>query len=143
MTHANFEDLIGKTITGIKVKKAGENTILFRTDDDVTYYMYHEQECCESVYLEDVIGDLNCLIGSKILLAEAVSKNGGEDEDEYTIWTFYKLATAKGYVTLRWCGVSESYSVAVSFAILDMAVDFYKAEEGTTIYPELTLSFET
>ena len=88
--------------------------------------MFHDQDCCESVTLEDVCGDLQDLIGSPILEAEeVVSANVNpegvkvpEYQESFT-WTFYKIATAKGRVTLRWYGDSNGYySESVYFAKL-------------------------
>ena len=102
-----------------KILKDVQNTgdeIVFTTADDETYALTHIQDCCESVYVEDVIGDLNDLIGTPILMAQEVSNDGEEEpkspsdyvEESYT-WTFYKLATIHGYVTIRFYGSSNGY----------------------------------
>jgi len=73
----------------------------------------HYQDCCEHVRLEDVVGDLNDLIGTPIVVAEEVSSppdpEGVEYSDNSHTWTFYKLRTAKGDVTLRFLGESSGY----------------------------------
>ena len=76
--------------------------------------MYHEQDCCEEVYIEDICGDLDDLIGTPILLAEKVTES---NDCCSQLWTFYKLSTIKGSVTIRWCGETDSYyySIEVSF----------------------------
>ena len=69
----------------------------------------------------DVVGDLKDLIGNPILLAEkVVSSDTPEDLDnepsESFTWTFYKLSTIIGSVTIRWLGESNGYySESVNF----------------------------
>jgi hypothetical protein len=109
-----IEVLLGKTLTSITGGKDADE-IFFKTDDDKEYKMFHYQDCCESVYVEDVIGDIEDLIGSPITMAEEVSEND-DGASESGTWTFYKLATINGYVTIRWYGSSNGYySEAVSF----------------------------
>lgn len=102
---AVLDGMLGKTFDSIDV---GDSSISFSCPDGSRYEMYHEQDCCEDVQLDDIAGDLADLIGSPILMAEKVSEEGGEGWDSST-WTFYKFATAKGYVTLRWYGESNGY----------------------------------
>lgn len=113
-----FDTLVGKTL--IAVDNNGYE-IKFTVSDDEVYKLFHDQDCCENVYVESVDGDLNDLIGTPIVMAEEVSNADtglgplSEWEDSYT-WTFYKLATVKGYVTIRFYGSSNGYySESVDF----------------------------
>jgi hypothetical protein len=109
-----FEDLKGKVLTNIENIKNEE--LVFTLDNGEKYKLYHDQDCSEYVAIEDITGELEDLIGSPILMAEEVSQeninpNGviREDQEEYFRWTFYKLATIKGYVTIRWYGEHNGY----------------------------------
>lgn len=122
MGFANFEDLAGKTLEQVDVNW-DDDYIKFVTTEGETFLMYHEQECCESVSIESIEGELVNLLNHPILLAEEVTESGKiDDEDEWDgtqTWTFYKLATIKGYVDIRWNGSSNGYySESVSFVKL-------------------------
>lgn len=120
----DFEELKGKVLTRIKGLEEGNSVVYFYTSDGDIYMMYHEQDCCESVSIEDVCGDVEDLIDAPILLAECVcSDENPEDVSESILkyqesftWTFYKLSTMKGDVTIRWYGESNGfYSESVDF----------------------------
>lgn len=124
----NFDVLKGKTLASIENK--GEE-ILFKTTTGETYRQIYYQDCCADCSVEEIHGDLNDLVGTPILMAEEVSSNepspemqaqrnkekaeaearGGYyyDNSESGTWTFYKAATIKGSVTIRWYGSSNGY----------------------------------
>lgn len=99
--------LKGKTLTEVT---HSDDTIIFTTTDGNKYKLYHDQDCCETVGIEDIVGNLKDLVGSPIIIAEEISNDepGKEDAEHFT-WTFYKFATVKGYVTIRWYGESNGY----------------------------------
>ena len=114
-----FEDLVGKTL--LNVENIGNEELIFTLDTGEKYKLYHGQDCCESVSIEDITGELSELIGTPILLAEEVTSDKNpigvtkEFQESFT-WTFYKLATMRGYVTIRWYGESNGYySESVDF----------------------------
>lgn len=108
----DFEILKGKVLIDIEINEE-EDEITFTDSEGVKYLMYHEQDCCEEVNIEDICGDINNLLNTPIVLAEEVINTGEVEDEGYTdyscTWTFYKLATIKGYVTIRWYGVSNGY----------------------------------
>lgn len=95
--------MVGHTFSAISESR---DELIFDSDSK-TVRFFHKQDCCESVQIEDVIGDLDDLVGSEILLAEEATDHI-DDRDSQT-WTFYKFATMKGAVTVRWLGESNGY----------------------------------
>lgn len=113
-----FETLLGKTIRSIRGGKDSDQ-LTFITTENEEYRMEHEQDCCESVAIEDIAGDLQDLIGLPLLQAEEVSNAADNPRDESGTFTFYKLGTNKGRVTIRWYGESNGYySEGVSFGLV-------------------------
>lgn len=109
-----FEDLLGKVLSS--VENRNDEELVFTLDNGKKYKLYHEQDCCESVCIEDIIGDLSDLVGSPILMAEEITNRdenpqgvSNKEHQESFTWTFYKLATKNGYVTIRWYGESNGY----------------------------------
>ena len=112
----NVSDLIGKTFDS--VANIDNERVRFHSEAGQSYAMYHSQDCCEHVYLEDVCGDLADLENTPILSASEDSSHdanpvGVSPPNDYTddsfTWTFYNFRTIKGSVTLRWYGSSNGY----------------------------------
>jgi hypothetical protein len=84
----NVSEMVGKTFG--RIEHIGDE-LHFHMVDGTHYRMYHSQDCCESVYIEDIVGDLDAF------------------RDDAYMWTFYEFATIKGSVTIRWYGESNGY----------------------------------
>lgn len=114
-----MEALLNKTFT--QVINKDDQELHFITAEGLDMYFYHDQNCCESVNIVDITGDLSDLIDTPILSAEEAQSFDaiGDEPDWYdsTIeWTFYTFRTIKGSVTVRWFGSSNGYySTSVSF----------------------------
>jgi hypothetical protein len=130
---AKVSDLKGRIL--ISIEKFN-NELIFNCYNGEKYRMFHYQDCCESVTIDDICGDLDDLIGTPLLIAEEVEnkqverdyknkfhgkKDYEKDEEgnympESYTWTFYKFATTKGYVDIRWFEASNGYySESVDF----------------------------
>jgi hypothetical protein len=116
----DFSILVGKTLT--QCFQVDDEEIHFITDE-ASYKLLHNQDCCEHVYVEDVCGDLNDLVGTPILFAEEASSSDETVKYGSGTWTFYKIATIKGSVTIRFHGESNGY--------YSESVDFEEYETST------------
>ena len=106
--HVDVEEMQGQTFTSVR---ADTDTVTFE-NDEVRYVLYHDQDCCESVYVEDIIGDIEDLEGWPMLISKEdtnADDPGTCDNGESYTWTFYNFATFKGYVTIRFLGESNGY----------------------------------
>lgn len=123
-----FCTLQGQTLVSVERGKlddshygSGEDCILFVTETGKEYMMLHHRGCCESVEIEDINGDLADLAGAYVTVAEEATNNENPPESEWGppesfTWTFYKIQTPRGDVTVRWFGQSNGYySESVSF----------------------------
>lgn len=101
--------IVGKVPTEIR---QDNERIFMRFEDGSECHIYHDQDCCESVYVEDVVGDFQDLVGHPLLVAEERNSEGTpplyENEESYT-WTFYTFRNIGGSVDVRWYGSSNGY----------------------------------
>ena len=114
----DISDLINKTMVRVEqTEVVGEDALVMETDDGMVYTFAHSRDCCESVTIESITGDLSDLVGSPLTMAEESSQDGkeaglafpGEYTPDSSTWTFYKFATIKGYVDVRFFGESNGY----------------------------------
>lgn len=123
-----INSFVGQTIKEIFGMKVGSDSCLITFESGDILRLYHSQNCCESVQIEDVSGEVQDLIGNPLLMAEeSVGDTPADHKFEYEpesyTWTFYKFATVKGYVTLRWLGKSNgSYGEGVSVQVNDKSI---------------------
>ena len=104
-------EVVGKTI-----KEFDPTHILF--EDGCELKFFHNQDCCEYVGVEEVIGAPEDHVGATVISIEEVSENA---DCNYGIaqWTFYKFKTSAGYLTVRWRGESNGYySIEVDWHVL-------------------------
>ncbi|UVN13481.1 hypothetical protein FBPa8_0017 [Pseudomonas phage vB_PaeP_FBPa8] len=124
----DIQSLVGRVVKEI-VGGVGEEEMRLIFSDGTVAEFYHPQDCCEYVRIEDIEGDLEDLVGETLVVAEEVSNSDapeGFDTDKYDkwddshTWTFYRFATNKGWVVVRWLGESNGYySESVSLVIHD------------------------
>lgn len=110
-----FNNMLGQVMTDV----SAPDDMIFMAESGKVFRFTHFQDCCESVGIEDITGDLQDLVGSPLLIAEEVDNISGfhpDDSDDCATWTFYKFATNKGSITVRWYGTSNGYySTSVSY----------------------------
>ena len=108
-SYVDVSEMLGQTFSRVF---ADHDAVTFE-NDEVRYMLYHDQDCCEHVYVEEIIGDLEDLKNLPLLTSREdtnAEDPGTRDygDDSHT-WTFYNFATLNGYVTIRFLGESNGY----------------------------------
>lgn len=120
-----IEELEGKVIVDIKGMYQYSEMVMFSLLNGEKVIMYnYEQRCGNDVeiQLEEVIGYSSDLLNSEIILAEEVqsTKEQVGDYGDTENWSFVKIGTINGQVTLRWKGRSNGhYSVGVDVDVME------------------------
>lgn len=109
-----FEDIKGMVFESVTLDS--DLRVIFKPkSEDFQIVLYHSPDCCETVNIDDVCGDLHDLEDTEILSAirthmDLTPSDPGADirhdqEDNY----YFKIDTAKGSVTIRWYGSSNGW----------------------------------
>jgi hypothetical protein len=118
---SELSEMIGVTMRS--VVNDNNERLTFTAEDGREWVLYHSQDCCESVNIEDITGNLDDLVGAPLTVSREDNspdpvdafKDRGYTPESFT-WTFYSFATRKGHVVVRWLGESNGYySESVSF----------------------------
>lgn len=111
----------GKTLTAVAITGHREcdpadiDQIDFTFADGKRFRMHHSQNCCESVCVHDMSGDLQALVGSPLTVAkQETSEEWPADVkplqyNESFTWTTFYFETDASKVRLRWLGQSNGY----------------------------------
>ena len=102
----NIDQIKGMTITAVVYKESDESLRIHLNTHVLE--MLHHQDCCETVYLADVVGSFEDLIGYPLLeVSESIVDIGSEGI--FSTATYYNFKTVKASVQLRWVGESNGY----------------------------------
>lgn len=124
-----FPDRQNVTADGVRLERDLDDVVfdrlMIQMSDGTTAMFQHHQDCCENVYIEDVEGDFMDLIGRPLVVAEEASHSAKQADGELgrwcdsETWTFYRFASDKGMIVVRWMGSSNGYygeSVSCDFS---------------------------
>jgi len=113
MDNVNFFELKGQIVKEITGLEKDSCEVFIRINNG-TYKLYHEQNCCENVYVENVIGDEKDILNEEIIFAEEDA--GANNPDWYTedrfvscTWTKYVLKTKNASLEFWFLGESNGY----------------------------------
>ncbi len=108
----HYGDFIGQVI--VKIEKSDEE-IVFHLENGKIWRMLHYQDCCENVFVDEILGDFDSILNEPIIHTFERTNNGGSCGGSAT-WTYYTIGTHQNLVIIRWYGTSNGYySESVDF----------------------------
>ena len=115
----NIDQIKGMTITAVVYKEVNESLLIHLNTHVLE--MIHHQDCCETVYLADVVGSFEDLIGYPLLEVSETFVDIGS-KHMFSTASCYNFRTVKASVQLRWVGESNGY--------YSETVDYYLYKAG-------------
>ncbi len=108
----DLSGVVGKV--PVSIEQIRDDQLRFEFSDGNILILLHDQQCCESVTIEDVTGDWDDLLNVPLLVAEERTdtdspKDDNGYPDESATWTFYTFRSIKGSVDVRWYGHSNGF----------------------------------
>ena len=103
--------LVGEVLTHIDTDEE-DNEIMLTTQSGKVIKIFHDQDCCETVAIEDTEGDWHRLVGKVIIEASKDEEPQGDPPPEYPdSWTrtTLKFRVDDATVISRWIGESNGY----------------------------------
>lgn len=109
-----LDKMHGLIVTNIDIS---DDDILITTEGNNQFRFYHDQECCESVYIYDCNDDLKVLENKKLesVFYDCIHNVDPDDitnSDQYResfTWTNVYFVTNEKTVCVRWYGESNGY----------------------------------
>jgi hypothetical protein len=111
----DINDLVGQTIVSIDNLEYNSSCVYFNTEKYI-FTMFHEPQCCESIYIDDICGDISDILNTPIIAAYESFKEKNffsskiGELSPHDNWTFYNIATVKGDLSIIWRGEQSNYS---------------------------------
>lgn len=107
MKPVSVKELIGKTITDVAIMdQLDEDRVKLCCSDGSKYIMGHTQQHSESVYLEEVEGNIFDILNSPVIDAREDVSNDWVGHSGH-IYTTYIIATNNGAVVFKWAGTED------------------------------------
>lgn len=105
----------GRVIASV-TGETGDETAEIVFEDGSSLLLWHEQDCCEHVVLDEIQGSVATAVGERVLDA-VVHRSIDEDEDALSMdlyddsftWTYYTIRTRNATLVFRWYGASNGY----------------------------------
>lgn len=110
----SLSELEGEVIASITGGEKGDRECVITTVSGKAIKIYHEQDCCEDVSIEDcesdnIVGGLVHFAGFVGVEHHVITTNGDYWYDNSQTWSFLKIETSKGSIWQRWLGESNGY----------------------------------
>lgn len=108
-----MKELIGKTITGLRISE-GEEILSFDTKDGCTFVYRAYGDCCSETWFADITG-VSALIGGTVASADFVDMDGtynvddGRGRQDYDQAYGVKIMTDRGHADIIYRNSSNGY----------------------------------